>query len=469
MSIQMKGKRIIGVVTTNKVDGPSTASTLISGTSDSVGLYESGKTGYYLSSISISSLFDSGLEITGISSVTSINNDFSFYQVGGDTIYIYVTKANTAYIKFPITVSAMVSNTLSLKKVTKMKVPVSPNVTFNYILSGVSGEIGKGDTESFGYPISVLIRNISTASGYTIEEILNVTSIHSDFKFWSVTGDILSVYVANPKTSYKVGLNITARVSDSSSKQVVNCYCDIDYCKVTVSSGHGTITGLSDIALTDNTAAGDDTYTIIDKLYIPKRMINKNSDGSLSMVPITSIQQKAFKDYYPSSISIPSSITYIGNNAFNNTIKEVFSQGGIDYLTSRRDDGSTNVDYWVLDGKESTDLIFKPSNNVVGIAAFSVASNTNITSIDLYNTKIKYINTCAFTGCINASAIYLPKTIKEIGQGAFSNLNISSEGIKGIVNLYYAGTEDEWNTVYKETGWSSATNINITYNYSPHD
>ena len=102
----------------------------------------------------------------------------------------------------------------------------------------------------------------------------------------------------------------------------------------------------------------------------------------------------------------------------------------------------------------------------------SVNIPVGITSIDGY----------AFSGCTSLTSITITNGVKNIGYRVFlgcSSLeSITSIGIRAFANcyklkdIYYTGTEEQWNTIRKGTDWSYRMGSNvsggtkITYNYT---
>lgn len=67
----------------------------------------------------------------------------------------------------------------------------------------------------------------------------------------------------------------------------------------------------------------------------------------------------------------------------------------------------------------------------------------------------------AFYGCGGLASIIIPNSVTSIGTKAFY-------GCKFLTDIYYAGSEDEWNNIQLEAdGNDSLLNATITYNYEP--
>ena len=63
---------------------------------------------------------------------------------------------------------------------------------------------------------------------------------------------------------------------------------------------------------------------------------------------------------------------------------------------------------------------------------------------------IEVIGVCAFNCCFNLEVVNLPKSLKRICVGAFSNCSSLKE-------IYYNGTKEEWNLIEKEDDWDEET------------
>ena len=88
-----------------------------------------------------------------------------------------------------------------------------------------------------------------------------------------------------------------------------------------------------------------------------------------------------------------------------------------------------NKDYTDLNGvlfsKDKTSLIVYPS----GCAGDYIVPNT-----------VETIESSAFRDCENLSSITVPVSVASIGNGAFM-------GCSGLTDVYYSGTESDWNRI----------------------
>lgn len=173
------------------------------------------------------------------------------------------------------------------------------------------------------------------------------------------------------------------------------------------------------------------------------------------------------------SIVIPESITSIGDFAFSNCsnlISAIFL------------DGVTEVGHEMFYNCISLNHVELPSSiKQIGQQAFDGCSS--LTSIEIPNGVTTIWNN-AFQNCISLTEIIIPYGVTEIHSRLFygcSNLSsvvfpssISKIGIgivgkcSDVLNIYYTGTEEQWNTIEKDRYWLDdiSGEVNIHYNYN---
>jgi hypothetical protein len=64
----------------------------------------------------------------------------------------------------------------------------------------------------------------------------------------------------------------------------------------------------------------------------------------------------------------------------------------------------------------------------------------------------------AFYNCTGLTSIVIPDSVTSIGSSA-------SEGCSGLTDVYYTGTEKQWEAISIDSYNSSLTNATIHYNY----
>ena len=71
----------------------------------------------------------------------------------------------------------------------------------------------------------------------------------------------------------------------------------------------------------------------------------------------------------------------------------------------------------------------------------------------------------AFNRCTSLTSVTIPNSVTSIGRSAFENCT-------ALKNIYFTGTEEQWNNIIKASGWNANMGSNveggtiITYNYT---
>ena len=172
------------------------------------------------------------------------------------------------------------------------------------------------------------------------------------------------------------------------------------------------------------------------------------------------------------SVVIPTGVTQIGDNAFNdcNKLANVYYTGTKaewDALTKGSgNDSLTNATlhyhcgaiaddnvYWALVGDT---LTISGSGAMADYAdASSVPWNNSITAIKTVGIEngVTNVGDYAFSGCENLTSVTIARSVKNIGDNVFNNC-------EKLVNVYYAGTQEDWNSI---AGKESLTSAKISY------
>lgn len=148
---------------------------------------------------------------------------------------------------------------------------------------------------------------------------------------------------------------------------------------------------------------------------------------------ITSIGDAAFAEQTKlKSLTLPNTIKNIGNNAF-------YKCSSLETITIPY--GIESIGRSVFHYCSSLKSAMLPSSitSMDGTWLFGYCSKIEKIEILSPVSKIDY---CEFNGCTSLKSLYLPKTIKSMGDHSFNDCN-------SLENVYFAGSETEWNNISK--------------------
>ena len=177
---------------------------------------------------------------------------------------------------------------------------------------------------------------------------------------------------------------------------------------------------------------------------------------------VTSIGFSAFSGCENlTSIIIPDSVTTIDDSAF-------YGCSNVSEFIVDSDNPSFTSEDGVLFDKDKETFLHCPAkksgtyivpNGIKSIGNYAFSNCKNLTSIIIPDgiTKIGY---SAFSECTSLTSITIPKSVTSIGNYVFSNNSLNS-----LTDIYYEGTEDEWNQISIES--SIPSDITIHYNSEP--
>jgi hypothetical protein len=210
----------------------------------------------------------------------------------------------------------------------------------------------------------------------------------------------------------------------------------------------------------------NNNYASIDGVLFDKEksklIAYPNSHGTTYEIPnsVASIENHAF--YLCSnleSITIPDSVTSIGENVFFNCYK----------LTSVTIPNSvTSIGDWAFSACTSLEKIEVDSKNNNYASSDGVLFDKGKTTLIRYpegKTNKKYeipnsvtrIEHSAFENCESLKRVAIPDSVTSIGESTF-------EWCDNLTDIYYAGSEDEWNSISIESDNDYLKNATIHYN-----
>ena len=115
-------------------------------------------------------------------------------------------------------------------------------------------------------------------------------------------------------------------------------------------------------------------------------------------------------------------------------------------------DKTTLVQYTT--GNTRTSYIIPDSVTTIGYAAFQAC--TNLISVTIGD-SVTTIGESSFSLCSNLTSIIIPDSVTTIESGAFNNCT-------ALTDVYYGGTEEEWNAI--EIGEANESLLNATIHFT---
>ncbi len=164
---------------------------------------------------------------------------------------------------------------------------------------------------------------------------------------------------------------------------------------------------------------------------------------------VTYILHSAFKDCNSlTSITIPDSVTGIGSGAFSgcSSLTSITIPYRVCSIGSNTFDGCSSL----------TSVIMPHTYRFQYIDEFVFSDCSSLTSIIIPD-SVEFIKQGGFWCCSSLESITIPKSVTEIYESAFY-------GCDTLSDVYYAGTEDEWNAIIIESDNDYLLNATIHYN-----
>jgi len=241
--------------------------------------------------------------------------------------------------------------------------------------------------------------------------------------------------------------------------------------KVVISSG---VTTIGNGAF--NGCANLTTIEIANSVYLfGKDAFVDTSIESLTIpTSMTEIGEKAFADFLSlKTVTIPSTIKTIGDYAFLNcsNLTTVTLNTGITRICSGAfqncaklktislPDGIKRIENSAFNGSGLTEVTIPGTLAASGFGDFAFANCLSLTNV-VISSGVPKIGSDAFAGCTNLKTVTIPLSVYEIGNAAFT-------GCTSLTDVYYAGTEKNWNQIsFNGTGHDQLESARKHYNSS---
>ena len=336
------------------------------------------------------------------------------YEISDDETYAIVVayEGNATKIKI-----AEEYNGLPVKNINKGAFRSNQNITSVIISDSVTSI----DKEAFQYChslISVIIGDGVTSIGsYAFDSCSSLTSVIignsvtsiGNYAFYRCSS-LTSIVIPDSVTS--IGIDAFFECTSLSSVVIGNGVATINY------NMFNSCTSLTSIVIPDSvTAIGSSAFShcsSLTSIVIPDS--------------VTAIGSSAFTWSGLTSVVIPDSVTFIDESAFNSCTK----------LTSVTiGDGITSIG----------DRVFYNCYNLTSL----VISNS-VTAIGSYS----------FYNCYNLTSIVIPDSVTSIGSSAFGYCSV-------LTDVYYTGSEEEWNKITIDSGNYYLTDATIHFGYVPEN
>ncbi len=311
-----------------------------------------------------------------------------------------------------------------------------------YGCSGLTGIIIPASVTSIG------ISAFQSCSGLTAVTIPNNFTNISDRTFFGCT-NLVDIVIPDSVTSIgdDVFYNCSSLTSITMSAGITSIDSDAFYNCTALSNVY--ISDLAAWVSIDFSNATSNPLYYADNLYI---------NGVLATditIPayVTEIKDRAFYCCTClTSVDIPDGIVTIGEAAFCGCT-ELSSLTISDSVTSIR--GSAFSSCTGL-----TDLTIPGSVTLIYKMAFQNCTGLkNITILDgVAGIGNEYGQAFVFDGCTSLETIVIPSSVTSIGAKVFNDCS-------ALTDVYYTGSEDEWNDIYMMSGNDCLTAATIHYNY----
>ena len=336
---------------------------------------------------------------------------------------------------------------------------------------------------------SVNIGNsVTTIGDHSFTDCYNLTSFTVDAENTSYSNDEYGALFNRDKTTlikYPTGNIRTSYTIPDSVITIGDCafYLDdfIAVSNLTSVDIPNSVTTIGDRAFSGCNLTSID---IPDSVTTIGRYAFENCDFTSIDIPnsVTTIGDYAFSGCNPISVYIGNSVTNISNYVF-------YGCNAASFTVDAENLNYSSDEYGVLFDKDKTTLIKYPTGNIrtsytIPNSVITI-SNSAFRGCDLISVRIPdsvtTIGIHAFSYCKNLTSANIPNGLTNIAGSTFAHCeNLTSVSIPSSVmsfgasmfdycsqlsNIYYSGTQSQWNAIQKGFNWDSYTGYyTVSYN-----
>ncbi|MCC8068895.1 MAG: leucine-rich repeat protein [Ruminococcus sp.] len=276
---------------------------------------------------------------------------------------------------------------------------------------------------------------------YSLNEPLTSATIYYNFGYCGEN----CIYSFD-ETTGTLTISGTGNMESYSSSSDVPWYSFIeDIKKIIIDDGITSIvsnafygcTSLTEVTIPNSvTSIGYDAFykcTSLEEINIPSSV---TSIGSYAFYNCASLKE----------VTIPNSVTSIGYDAFENctSLKKVVMSNGLTYVSSYAFYGCTSL------------IEVTIPNSVTSINSYAFRSCTSLESIIIPD-SVTSINSSAFRNCASLTSIIIPDSVTSISDYAFYDCT-------SLADVYYSGTQEEWDSISIGSDNSNLTDATIHCN-----
>ena len=370
----------------------------------------------------------------GLGRLTSISLPSTLKEIGNDTFY---NCSGLTTMVLPDGLTTIGSQAFyNCSKLSNFSIPSSVTSIGNQALYGCSGLTGISIPNGMTSVPYGMFRGCSRLKNVTIPD--SVISIES----YAFSGCSALTEISIPSSVISIG---GSAFSGCTGLKAVNIPSSV----MTIgASAFNNCTGLQDVTLPFGLISIGDTAF-------------QSCSGLKSVVVPTSVNSLGSSVFRSCiglvSISIPNSITVIPSGAFEHctALEEVTIPNSV-----------VTIDGYAFDGCRALKRVVIP-DSVTDIGAYAFRNCDNLTGVILPN-SITTIKSDTFYSCDNMVSIVIPDSVTSIRDYAFyhsleyivipeSVTSIGLNALAGISDIYYTGTQEQWNRISGTSSGASSS------------